>query len=91
MERVKQWWSSYILKDPIVSFWRENLNILKLDLKEWNEEAFGSIKKWKKALSVELHDFDIIAKERSLSIEENARNVEIISELERTIFLEEVG
>jgi uncharacterized membrane protein len=60
------------------------LKLLKLDLKKWNEEVFGNIKKWKKALLVELHDLDIIAKERSPSVEENARKVEIIRELERT-------
>jgi hypothetical protein len=40
---------------------------------------------------VELHDVDIIAKERSLSVEENARKVEITRELERTTFLEKVS
>lgn len=64
---------------------------MKLDLKKRNEEVFGNVEKWKKALLVELHDFDIIAKERSLLVEQNARKVEIISELEMTAFLEEVS
>lgn len=40
---------------------------------------------------VELLDFDVIAEERYLLVEKNARKTEIASELEMTTLLEEMG
>jgi hypothetical protein len=45
----------------------------------------------KRLFSIELHELDAIAKDRVLSGEENARKVEITSELEMTTLSEEMS
>lgn len=52
---------------------------------------FSNVEKRKKAFLVELHELDAIAKDRVLSDEENARKVEITSELEMTTLSEEMS
>jgi hypothetical protein len=49
------------------------LKTLKIDLKRWNEEVFGNVKRKKKILLEELHVFDITEEERAVGVEERMK------------------
>jgi hypothetical protein len=70
VDRVKQWWDSYLFQGSPSFILASKLKALKVDLKRWNEEVFGNVERKKKILLEELHVFDIIEEERALGVEE---------------------
>jgi hypothetical protein len=53
---------------------------LKIDLKRWNDEVFGSVER-KKILLEELRVFDVLEEERTLGIEEKMKKAYIATSL----------
>jgi hypothetical protein len=64
---------------------------LKLDLKKWNKDVFGNVKRKKMNLLEELWVFDVIEEGRALGGEEITKKAEVVSELESSSLLEEVS
>jgi hypothetical protein len=68
-----------------------NLKALKADLKVWNEEVFGNVEFLKRSLMEELGILDGLEEVQALVDEEKLRKTLVISELERTLLMEEIS
>lgn len=66
-ENVNQWWLSYSFIGSHSFALTCKLKALKVNLKKWNKEVFGNVKKQKMFFLDELRDLDIIAENSSLS------------------------
>jgi hypothetical protein len=64
VDRVKQWWDSYLFQCSPGFILVNKLKALKADLKRWNEDIFGNVDRKKKILLQELHVFYVIEEER---------------------------
>lgn len=73
MENVSQWWLSYSFRGSHSFALTRKLKALKLNLKKWNKEVFGNVKKQKMVFLDELCDLDIITEDSSLSDVKKAR------------------
>jgi hypothetical protein len=58
------------------------LSALKTDLKKWNEEIFGNVRKQKKDLVDGIRELDMIAEGRPLTRDERLRKEELSRDLE---------
>lgn len=68
-------WSSYVLK--------ENLKLLKGQIRKWKEENIGDLDSNVKEAPLALNKSDLIMEERSLSVEEQLERMETTSKLLR--------
>lgn len=64
VDKVKQWWDSYLFQGSPSFILVNKLKALKADLKRWNEDIFGNFERKKKTLLKELHVFYVIEEER---------------------------
>ena len=67
------------------------LKALKLDIKRWNEEVFGTIERNKRILIEDLQVFGRREESRALDEEELMRKVEVVRELERCTLMKDVN
>jgi hypothetical protein len=54
VDKVDEWWNSYYFQGSPSFILVCKLNVLKSDLRSWNEEVFGTIERQKKLLMEEL-------------------------------------
>jgi len=90
VEQIKKWWSSYEcsgLPSHILAF---KLKALKTDLKKWNAEVFGDVRKKKKELLEGICELDSVDEGRGLEEEEKVRKIDMSRELEKTLLFEEI-
>jgi len=60
---------------------KEKLKVLKGDLKRWNKEVFGNMNFQIEILIERVKSFNVLAKERILSLEEVSERNQVIAEL----------
>jgi len=90
VEQIKKWWSSYEcsgLPSHILAF---KLKALKTDLKKWNAEVFGDVRKKKKELLEGICELDSVDEGRGLEEEEKVRKIDMSREQEKTLLFEEI-
>jgi hypothetical protein len=66
----------------------QKLKALEGDLKKWNVEVFGDIRKQKKEVEEGLSELDRIEESRSLTEEEIIKREECSNNLEKTLYQE---
>jgi hypothetical protein len=91
VDRVRQWWLSYQFDGSPSYILANKLKALKADLKKWNTESFGNVEIKKNHLLYELHEIDRAAKSRILTSDEKLRKENLVTELEKTILLDEIS
>jgi hypothetical protein len=91
VDRVKQWWLSYQFDGSPSYIFANKLKALKADLKKWNTESFGNVGIKKNQLLYELHEIDRAAESRILTSDEKLRKENLVTELEKTILLDEIS
>jgi hypothetical protein len=87
---VKQWWDSFSLHGSPSFVLACKLKALKSNLNTWNVEVFGNVEGNKRKLLKELQAVETVEGSRALVEEEIQKKLEIVSELERCLLLEEV-
>jgi hypothetical protein len=60
VDKVKQWWDSYLFQGTPSFILASKLKALKVDLKRWNEEVFVNVERKKNVLLEELRVLGII-------------------------------
>jgi hypothetical protein len=91
VDRVRQWWLSYQFDGSPSYILANKLKALKADLKKWNTESFGNVGIKKNQLLYELHEIDRAAESRILTFDEKLRKESLVTELEKTILLDEIS
>ena len=71
-ERIKRWWDSYIYYGTPSHILACKLKVLKIDLKNWNEEVFGIVEFKRRQLLKGLNELDTLEETRPLSAEEKS-------------------
>jgi hypothetical protein len=89
VDQAKTWLRSYIYEGTLSHVLAQKLKALKADLKKWNG-VFGNV--WKqKEMEKGFCELDMIVEVRSLTEDENLKREEYSSNLERSIYLEQVS
>ena len=91
VDRVKQWWLSNQFDGSPSYILANKLKALKANLKKWNTESFGNVGIKKNQLLYELHEIDRAAESRILTSDEKLRKENLVTELEKTILLDEIS
>ncbi|KAG7969632.1 hypothetical protein I3843_07G040700 [Carya illinoinensis] len=91
VDKVRHWWSSYQFHDTPSFILAGKLKTLKNDLKLWNSQSFGDVGEQKQTMTEEIQNFDRITEDRVLTLEELSRKIDLVSELERILSLEEIS
>ena len=84
------WWGSYLFEGLPSFVLASKLKSLKMDLKKWNEEAFGDIRRKKKELLEGIQELDVLAETRGLVQEEKLKKADTSKELENTLLCKEI-
>jgi len=87
---VKQWGDSFSFHGSPSFVLACKLKALKSKLKTWNVEVFGNVERNKRKLLEELQAVETVEDSRALVEEEIHKKLEVVSELERCLLLEEV-
>uniref|UniRef100_A0A2N9G614 Uncharacterized protein n=1 Tax=Fagus sylvatica TaxID=28930 RepID=A0A2N9G614_FAGSY len=90
VDRVKGWWASYSFPGSPSHILANKLKALKLDLKKWNVNEFGNIHFKHQKLLHSLHELESLGERRVLSEVEKNERLRLISDLETTLYLEEI-
>jgi len=91
VDQVKTWWMSYEFYGLPSYILANKLKALKTNLKKWNEEVFGDVRKKKNELLEGIRDLDLIEECRCLEEEERVRKIDMLKELEKTLLFEEMN
>ena len=91
VDRVRQWWLSYQFNGCPNYILVNKLKALKADLKKWNAGSFDNVGIKKNHLLYELHEIDKAAESRILTLDEKLRKENLVTELEKTILLDEIS
>jgi hypothetical protein len=86
VEKVKMWWGAYNYEGTSSYVFAQKLKASKVDLKKWNEEVFGDVRKWKKEMEEGHCELDLIAEVRSLTKNEVLKQEEYSRNLEMSIY-----
>jgi hypothetical protein len=89
IELVKKWWMSYDFSGLPSFVLAKKLKALKADLKKWNEEVFGDLRKKKKELLEGIRELELIEENRCL--EEEEKRADMAREMEKTLLFEETS
>uniref|UniRef100_A0A2N9IH31 Reverse transcriptase domain-containing protein n=1 Tax=Fagus sylvatica TaxID=28930 RepID=A0A2N9IH31_FAGSY len=90
VDRVKDWWASYSFPGSPSQILASKLKALKVDLKQWNMNEFGNVHFKYQKLLLSLHELETLGESRVLSEAEKTERTRLISEIETTIYLEEI-
>jgi len=74
-------WRSYCVQGNSITRFKEKLKLLKVDLKVWNRDVFGSMGTSKKRIVKEIEDIDNQDDTNSIGEEAMLRRMELISQL----------
>ena len=66
------------------------LKALKMDIKQWNNNEFDNINFKQQKLSNSLHVLETTGDSGDLSVKEKVKRAQMISDLEKNIYLEEI-
>ena len=70
VDKVNEWWASYVFQGTPSCILAKKLAALKLDLKKWNEAEFGNVSFKKQALWSNLNVLDAKEDNHRLTTEE---------------------
>ena len=90
VDKVRSWWEAYTFRGSPSFRIASKLQVLKLDLKKWNEEEFGNVESRMCKLWKDLNDLDLIADCRPLTDEEILEKDWLRTELEKVTLMEEI-
>ena len=90
VDKVRSWWEAYTFRGSPRFRIASKLQVLKLDLKKWNEEEFGNVESRMCKLWKDLNDLDLIADCRPLTDEEILEKDWLRTELEKVTLMEEI-
>ena len=91
VDKVKEWWASYLFHGTPSFILAKKLAALKLDLKKWNEFKFGNVSVKKQTLWSKLNDLDAKEETFSLSAEEKLDQTNLRSDIEKLTLMEETS
>ena len=91
VDKVKEWWASYLFHGTPSFILAKKLAALKLDLKKWNELEFGNVSVKKQALWCKLNDLDVKEETFILSAEEKLDQSNLRSDIEKLALMEETS
>ena len=91
MNKVRSWWDSYDFHGSPSFVLTCKLKALKLDLKKWNKEEFGSVVERINSLVDSIKVLEEVEESRALSGAERSLKEKAVEELEKTLLLEEIS
>jgi len=78
---IKDKWESYQVEGNRISVLKENLKLLKADLKEWNKSVFGCVESDKRRIEMEIEKLDEEDDIDALEDEGRLRRMDLLSQL----------
>ena len=90
VDRVRDWWALYSFPRSPSHILANKLKALKMDLKHWNVNELGNVHFKHQKFLLSLHELETLRESRVLSEVEKNERTRLISELETTIYLEEI-
>ena len=91
VDKVKNWWASYLFQGTPSFILAKKLAALKLDLKKWNETEFGNITFKKQDLWSKLNGLDAKEETNRLSTEEKFEQTNLRTDIEKLTLMEEIS
>ena len=91
VDKVKNWWASYLFQGTPSFILAKKLAALKLDLKKWNETEFGNITFKKQDLWSKLNGLDAKEETHRLSAEEKLEQTNLRTNIEKLTLMEEIS
>ena len=91
VDKVKEWWASYLFYGTPSFILAKKLAALKLDLKKWNEFKFGNVSVKKQTLWCKLNDLDAKEETFILSAEEKLDQTNLRSDIEKLTLMDETS
>jgi len=91
VDKVKEWWASYLFHGTPSFILAKKLAALKLDLKKWNELEFGNVSVKKQALWCKLNDLDVKEETFILTPVEKLDQSNLRSDIEKLALMEETS
>ena len=91
VDKVKNWWASYLFLGTPSFILAKKLAALKLDLKKWNETEFGNITFKKQDLWSKLNGLDAKEETHRLSTEEKFEQTNLRTDIEKLTLMEEIS
>ena len=90
LDRVKRWWESYSFRGFPSFVVASKLKALKMDLKIWNDEEFGSLDARQASLLATIKMLDELEEDRTLIESEMTQRDQAKSDYEKTMLMEEI-
>ncbi|KAK4596364.1 hypothetical protein RGQ29_014409 [Quercus rubra] len=91
VDKVKEWWASYVFQGTPSFILAKKLAALKLDLKKWNEAEFGNVSFKKQALWGKLNVLDAKEENHRLTAEEKLEQSNLRTDIEKLTLMEEIS
>ena len=91
VNKVKEWWASYVFQGTSSFILAKKLAALKLDLEKWNEAEFGNVSFKKQALWSKLNVLDAKEENHRLTAEEKLEQSNLRTDIEKLTLMEEIS
>ena len=91
VDKVKEWWASYVFQGTPSFILAKKLAALKLDLKKWNEAEFGDVSFKKQALWSKLNVLNAKEENHRLTTEEKLEQFNLRTDIEKLTLMEEIS
>jgi len=78
---VKEKWRVCNMQGNSISKFKDKLNLLKVDLKEWNRNVFGCLDSKKKQILRDIEDLDVKDDNNDLEVNGQLRRMDLFSQL----------